>query len=159
MAGSIWEQSQAGLRHITFNNLNLVAQKICQPVAMPLKQRIEDGRLFQHLLEAPICWIGLLAADQQINSFYFGQIQKSIRQPYLANESGYPNQQDLLACKGTAHGKSGSLPVSVEMDDRPNLCRNLAMGRNHRSAKSFDRNIEMSRQSLRSAAAIRHIFL
>ena len=37
------------LSDVSFNDFNLVSQKIRQPIAVTLEQRIEHGRLFHHL--------------------------------------------------------------------------------------------------------------
>ena len=56
--------------YIAFDHLDLLAQKLRKPVAIPLKQRIENRRFFHHLLEAPLRRIRLLPPDQQIDPFH-----------------------------------------------------------------------------------------
>ena len=64
MAGNLGAESKPRLGDVPFDDLDLLAQKIREPVSMPLKQRIEHRRLFHHLLETPLRRIRLLPADQ-----------------------------------------------------------------------------------------------
>ena len=119
MARRLGAESEAWLGDIPFDDLDLVAQKAEKPVAVALKQRIEHRRVFHHLLEAPVRGIRLLPADQQVDPFHVGQVQKRIRQPDLADEPGNADQHHLLSRKCPANGKSRSLPLALKMDDGP----------------------------------------
>ncbi len=65
----------------------------------------------------------------------------------------------MLAGKGTADRESLSLPLTFEMNNGSNRWKILAFRRNHGSAQIFQGNVEVTRQSLRSTTAVRHVFL
>src|SRR5437660_6345625 len=56
-------ESEPGLRHVAFNDLNFLTQKIRQPIAKTIEQRIEHRRVFHHLLETALRRIRLLLSN------------------------------------------------------------------------------------------------
>src|SRR4029077_2054858 len=47
-------ESQARLRNVAFDNLDLVVQKVEEPVAMMVEKRVENRRIFHHLFETAL---------------------------------------------------------------------------------------------------------
>ena len=151
-------ESEARLRNVAFDDFDLVAQKVEEPVAMTVEERIEYRRLFHHLFEAPLGRIRLLAADQKIDLLHVGQIQKRVRQPDFADEAGDTDQHDVLSCECPANGESRGLPVALKIDDGPRRCKRPALGWNHCRTQVFYGDIQLPRQSLRSPAPVGILF-
>ncbi len=133
-------------------------QEVEEPVAVPVKERIEYRRVLHHLLEAAFGRIRLLSANKEIYFFYVGQIQKRVRQPDLADEAGNADQHDVLSRECPANGKSRGLSLPPKIDDGPGWRERPPLGGNDCGAQVFHGDIELSRQSLRSPAPVWILF-
>ena len=125
---------------------------------MPVKERIEHRRIFHHLFKTPFGRIRLLSADQKIDLLHVRQIEKRVRQPDLADETGYADQHDLLSRECPANGKSRGLSLPPKIDDGPGWRERPPLGGNDCGAQVFHGDIQLSRQSLRSPAPVWILF-
>ena len=100
-------EAHSGLRNVAVHDFDFVGQQRTELVAVLIEQRVENGRLLDHLFEALAGRVGRLRTNQQIKLVDFGQkrgaglyrlgavgteVHQRVGQPYLADEAGHADQ-------------------------------------------------------------------
>ena len=107
---------QSRLAHVALDDFDALGDKLREPVAKPLLQRIKYGRLFENFLKAPLRGRRALAADQQVDLADLRDFVQKLRQPYLADKARNPDQKDVFPREGVPDGERFGLFFPVEYD-------------------------------------------
>ena len=89
--------SQSGLRNISLDHLDPLAQEIHEPFPVAGIQAVKGRGSGDDFFKPLRPGMRPLPANQQVDSPYLREIGQQVNQPYLPDKPGYANEEDLLA--------------------------------------------------------------
>ena len=146
---------------VSAQHLDVLAQEIREPVAMPLGQPVEHRRFLDHALESLERARRTVPAHHQMNAPDLRQIRQQTREPHFADEPRAADQQNVLAAQRFAHRKRRALVFRVEADNRQAHFRRNSLGRPNRFVQHAGvfREAEIAHQLIARQGPVRAILL
>ena len=147
---------QSRLAHVALDDFDALGDKLREPLAKPLLQRVEYGRLLENFLKAPLRGRRALAADQQVDLADLRDFVQKLRQPHLADKARDPDQKNVFPRQGVPHRERFGLFFPVEYDQGAMIRRLGALRRQNCLFQPLRMlcQPEISQQAVRRHAAV-----